>query len=71
MSVLLCSAYYQYTDAQQAQRATLAAAVNAGRLNADSSLIAAAHNTKIPPFGLVIGKFIFDLGLFFGGLAAV
>ncbi|MBC6698084.1 hypothetical protein [Hymenobacter sp. BT190] len=71
LAVLLCAAYYQYTTAQQATRAALTTAVSTGQLNADSPLIAAAHNTEIPPFGLVTGKFIFALGLFFGGLAAV
>jgi hypothetical protein len=71
LAVLLCTAYYRYTNTQQQYRAELAAAVKAGSLNADSPLVAQAANAAVPPFGLVSGKFLFGLGLFFGGLAAV
>ena len=67
----LCLAYYHYTAYQEAHRAALAAQVKAGFLAADSAIVAAAHNAAVPPFGLVAGKFLFGLGLFFGGLAAV
>ena len=71
LTLLLCAAYFQYTTHQEQHRAALAAAVKAGSLNADSPEVATAHNTAVPPFGLVAGKFLFGLGLFFGGLAAV
>ncbi|MDO7886705.1 hypothetical protein [Hymenobacter cheonanensis] len=71
LALLLCAAYYQYTAGQERHRVALAAAVTAGRLNADSPEVASAHNVAVPPFGLVAGKFLFGLGLFFGGLAAV
>ena len=71
LAVLLCAGYYFYTQHQQAERAELVAAVSAGQLNADGAQVAAAANAAVPPFGLVAGKFVFSLGLFFGGLAAV
>lgn len=67
----LCLAYYQYTAYQEAHRAVLAAQVKAGFLEADSATVAAAHNTAVPPFGLVAGKLVFAFGLFFAGIAAV
>jgi len=68
---LLAFAYYHYTGQQQVQQASLAHAVKVGSLNADSALIAEAANTAVPPFGLLSGKLVFTLGLFFTGLAVV
>ena len=70
-AVLLAWAYYHYTNQQQAQQAALAHAVHVGSLNADSALIAEAANAAVPPFGLLGGKLVFTLGLFFTGLAVV
>ncbi|MCA8830276.1 hypothetical protein [Hymenobacter pini] len=71
VALVLCAAYYQYTTHQQAERAALAAAVEAGRLNADGAQVAAAANAAVPPFGLVTGKLVFALAIFFTGLAVV
>jgi hypothetical protein len=71
VALVLCAAYYQYTTSQQAERAALAAAVEAGRLNADGAQVAAAANAAVPPFGLVTGKLVFSLAIFFTGLALV
>ncbi|MGI4872455.1 MAG: hypothetical protein ACRYFX_14910 [Janthinobacterium lividum] len=71
IALALITTYYRYTDYQEAHRATLATAVKAGQLNADSPLVADAHNLAVPPFGLVAGKLFFAFVLFFGGLAVV
>ena len=70
-ATLLAFGYYQYTAQQAAVQATLNHAVKVGAINADSPAIADVANTAVPPFGLLSGKLVFTLGLFFTGLAVV